>query len=436
MKYTIHTFGCQMNKSDSERLASTLENLGYTATEKMEDSDLIIFNTCTIREKAYHKAISEIGRSRDLKKHHPDKLIAICGCVAQQDGNNIMEKYPEIDLVFGPDQIHKLPIFLDALKNRERPAALDLINNPDEYIFIDETPSQVLSGNSFVTIMKGCNCACSYCIVPSVRGREVSRPVSDIITEINSLVQVGAKEITLLGQNVTAYKYKNVSLAGLIKNLSIETNIQRIRFTSPHPKDVDEKLIAEFSSNKKLCPHIHLPIQSASNTVLKRMKRGYTKEKYLEIVYSLRAACNDISITSDFIVGFCGETEEEFTETMDLLNHLQLDSVFAFKYSTRPNTYAAENLADDIPKEIKEERLERLLSLQREITLNKNNQLIGNSYDILVTGFDRKKTGKLMGRLANNKIVNFTGNHALIGDIVSIKVVKAYANSVEGLLNQ
>ncbi|MFH1873699.1 MAG: tRNA (N6-isopentenyl adenosine(37)-C2)-methylthiotransferase MiaB [Pseudomonadota bacterium] len=428
----LRTFGCQMNEHDSAKMRLMLTDLGYNFADQPEGADLILYNTCTIREKAHQKAVSELGRAKFYKGQNPNTIIGICGCVAQQDGLQLARRFPELDLIFGPDQIAKLPELLAQISKARPVAALDLINSLEDYDFPLETPSQVESGHAFVTIMKGCNCACSYCIVPKVRGKEVSRQPEEVIKEVQNLVKSGTKEITLLGQNVTAYQQSGLSLAGLIAEISQQTEIKRIRFTSPHPKDVKPDLIAEYGRNEKLCPHLHLPIQSASNAMLKKMIRGYTREKYLEIVETLRRVRPDISITSDFIVGFCSETEADFQDTINLLKEIEFDSIFAFKYSVRPGTFAAEKFADDVPDQIKDKRLAQVLDLQREITRQSNERLVGQTFSALVTGFDRQNTGKLTGRLPNNKIINFTGKPDLVGSIITVHIKRALANSLEG----
>jgi len=435
-----------MNEHDTQKILLILSKIGYTRTDKPQSADLIIYNTCTIREKAYHKAESEIGRAHLFKKEKRGQIIAVCGCVAQQEGANLFVRFPHVDIIFGPDQINELPNLLerfnspsnssfrleDSIVGRKTAIAIDLINDIDKYNFISDIPSHIESGHAFVTISKGCNCLCTYCIVPFVRGSEVSRPSREIIDEVNALVLAGIKEVTLLGQNVTSYKNNGLSLAGLISLLSKETDIRRIRFMSPHPKDVDDFLIEEYARNERLCPHIHLPAQSGSNRILKKMGRGYTREVYLDIVARLRKARPDISVTSDFIAGFCGETEYDFNQTMELLREVLFDSIFAFRYSIRPKTIASLKFADDVPFRVKEERLTKILSFQREVTLMKNKARVGKTYEVLVTGLDRKKSGRLMGRLPDNRIVNFTGNPSMIGSTVSVRIIKGLANSLEG----
>jgi tRNA-2-methylthio-N6-dimethylallyladenosine synthase len=421
-----------MNEHDTRKMRLLLSRKGYSTAEDQDSADLVIFNTCTIREKAYHKAISEIGRARIFKRRRPGQVIAVCGCAAQQEGTNIFGLFPHVDIVFGPDQIDKLPSLIDRLCSVKTAAALELVNTVEEYKFLDDVPPAAESGQAFVTVTKGCNCSCTYCIVPLVRGREVSRKSDDIINEVRALVFAGVKEVTLLGQNVTSYNSGGLTLAGLISRLSKETEVKRIRFTSPHPKDVTDALIDEYARNEKLCPHIHLPAQSGSDAMLKKMGRGYTRKKYLEIVGKLRRARPGISITSDFIAGFCGETEDDFNQTMGLLKDVLFDSIFAFRYSARPGTAAYRRFADDVPSDVKEKRLEKILSFQREITLSKNEALAGETGEVLVTGPDRKNSGKLMGRLPDNRIVNFAGNPSAVGSIVRVRLTKGLANSMEG----
>lgn len=435
----IRTFGCQMNEHDSKKIRLLLEGQGYAFTDIPEDADLILYNTCTIREKAHHKAISEIGRAKAYKKAKAGVIVGVCGCVAQQDKEGLLEKYSQIDIVFGPDQIHELPRMLCEVARGKRGKAVELIDVPEEYKFLDIVGrDDECLASEFVSIMKGCNCACSYCIVPSVRGREVCRDPDDIVGEIKDLALKGTKEVVLLGQNVNAYHAKrsasqdDIDFTQLIMKISEETDISRIRFTSPHPKDMTDDLIAEFGKNHKLCPHLHLPMQSGSNATLKRMRRGYTRERYLDIVQKLRQAMPGISITTDIIVGFCGETDEEFQGTFDLMKEIGFDSIFAFKYSPRQGTYAAENMSDDVPESVKDKRLEALLGYQRNITFEKNESLIGSDQEALAYGTDRMKRGFITGRIADNRIVHFSGNEDLIGDIVRVRITAANKNSLSG----
>lgn len=430
----IRTFGCQMNEHDSDKIVHLLSSCGFSRTDNISSADLILFNTCTIREKANQKAMSEIGRSLKHKEARPETLIGVCGCVAQEAREEIFSRFPYVDLLFGPDQLHKLPELIQKAKLKQKASSFDLINDQNEYIFLDGSASKDVS--AFVSIMKGCNSACSYCIVPSVRGREVCRPYIKIIDEIRKLSSAGVKEVVLLGQNVNSYEHNETSFAKLIQKIADETDIQRIRFVSPHPKDVKDDLVAEYRSNGKLMPHIHLPVQSGSNEMLRKMRRGYTREHYLEVVKKLKETNSNFSITTDIIVAFCGETRKDFEDTINLMNEIEFDSSFAFKYSPRRGTEAERKFEDDVPQEEKEKRLDQVLKLQVELSLRKNLKLVNSTTKTLVIGFDKMKKGFLTGRFPDNRIVHFAGDSDLIGQIVSVKVVRANANSLQGELVQ
>lgn len=438
--YFIRTFGCQMNEHDSGRMASLLEGLGYIKAPALEDADVLLINTCSVREKPYHKAISEAGRARAFKAKR-GTLVGVCGCVAQQEGAKIIDRYGHVDFVFGPDQITRLPEMIQAAKEGRHSVATTFIDDPNHPDFphavaqgMVQGPSTPLrTGAAFVAIMKGCNCSCAYCIVPSVRGKEVSRTADDIVNEVKSVVARGAKEVTLLGQNVNAYgRGSYVSFVELIKRIARETDVERMRYTSPHPKDVTDDLIELYRTEKKLCPHIHLPVQAGSNVVLKTMRRGYTRERVFEQVNTLRAVRPDIAITTDMIVGFCGETEADFNDTIDLMKRVRFDSMFAFCYSTRPGTYAADHMDDDVPLKEKQARLEEVLTLQRTIQGETNAKLVGTTVDVLITGTDAKNKSKLTGRAGDNRLVHFAGNDDLIGTIVPVRITEASMHSLQG----
>lgn len=435
-KVYIKTFGCQMNEHDTTKMSLVLRRLGYARTEVMEDADLVLFNTCTIREKAHHKAISEIGRASSIKRSRCDMMIGVCGCVAQQEGRSIIDKYPSVDMVFGPDQIFRLPELIANAQTRHSACALDLVDDAHQYRFMEEVPVHGEGAlSAFVMAMKGCNCACSYCIVPSVRGREISRPPDAIVAEVRALAEAGACEVTLLGQNVSAYRThagRRGGLAELIGRIARETPIERIRFTSPHPLFIDDALIAEFGSNPKLCPHIHLPAQSGSNQMLKRMRRGYTREIFFEKTEKLKAQRPGMSITTDLIVGFCGESGEDFEQTLDLMRQVRFDSAFAFKYSPRPGTEASREMRDDVPPDEKEARLAELLGLQRRISRERGEALAGDVCEVLATGTDRMQRGLISGRRADNRIVHFAGNPSDVGHIVRVRITGANDNSLRG----
>ena len=439
-KAYIRTFGCQMNEHDSEKMFLILEGMGYARAASEEEADLLLYNTCTIREKAEHKAMSEIGRARLLKEARPGTLVGVCGCVAQQAKEALCERYPHIDLLFGPDQIARLPELVAAARGGVAATALDLVDDPTSYRFIDRiAETGAAPASAFVAAMKGCSCACSYCIVPSVRGRELSRPADEIVREVNALAERGTKEVVLLGQNVAAYGKRGAEsalggLAGLVRRIAQETSIARIRFTSPNPRDVGDALLAEYAENEKLCPHLHLPVQSGSDATLARMRRGYGRERVLSIARRLRAAREGMAITTDLIVGFSGETEKDFEETLSLVAEVGFDSAFAFQYSPRPGTEAARCLPDDVAPEEKERRLARLLELLRAIGRERNEALVGTHANALVVGADRMGKGLLEGRLPDNRILHFSGQPSLVGTIVRVAVTVAKGHSLAGEL--
>lgn len=438
--YFIRTFGCQMNEHDSGRMATLLEGLGYAKSAALEEADLVLFNTCTIREKAYHKAESEIGRMSAIKAKRgssPERsrrvLVGVCGCVAQQEGISLKSRFGHVDFVFGPDQLASLPQLISRAEEGEFTAALDFILDPASSSFPHRVAEGTVHGGSaFVSIMKGCNGCCSYCIVPSVRGPEVHRPADEVVDEIVRLADRGAREITLLGQNVNAYP----EFAALVRRIAGASTVERIRFTSPHPRDVDEDLIAAYAEEPKLCPHIHLPVQAGSNAVLKRMRRGYTREHYCAIVEALRNARPGIAITTDMIVGFCGESAEDFEDTIDLMERVRFDSMFAFRYSERPGTHAADALDDDVPFDVKRARLEKVLSLQRGIQRSSNELKVGSVLQVLVVKEDAREPGRLTGRAGDNRLVHFTGHASLIGDIVPVCITSASMHSLQGKLEE
>jgi len=437
--YFIRTFGCQMNEHDSGKMAGLLSTIGYVAASAMEEADLILFNTCTIREKAYHKAESEIGRAQMLKQHN-GAIIGVCGCVAQQEGVELKKRFGGIDFVAGPDQIAALPRLITSAEQGSFTSAMDFIDDPNHPDFPHNIAEGTVNGGAaFVGIMKGCDNACSYCIVPSVRGREVSRPATDIVAEVERLAERGAREVTLLGQNVNAYGKRGaqadgarVSFVELIELIAAVPAIERIRFTSPHPRDADDELVACYAHQPKLCPHIHLPVQAGSDDVLKRMRRGYDRDRFLRLVDGLKQARPGISITTDMIVGFCGETDADFELTIDLMERVRFDSMFAFCYSPRPGTHAATHLVDDVPPEKKRARLERVLELQRSIQRAHNEAQVGTVKNVLVLKNDDRGAERLTGRAEDNRLVHFAGHNGMIGTIVPVTITKASIHSLRG----
>ncbi|MBI5057097.1 MAG: tRNA (N6-isopentenyl adenosine(37)-C2)-methylthiotransferase MiaB [Nitrospirae bacterium] len=427
-KYHIHTFGCQMNVHDSEKIAGTLSESGYGNTNSIEEADVIVLNTCSIREKAEHKFYSELGRLAMIKKNNPDLKIVVAGCIAQQEGRSLFKRFPYVDLVFGPDNIDNLQALIDGNTNG---SALE--HNP-EYHFKNFPMKREGQVRAWVSIMYGCDNFCAYCVVPYTRGRERSRPAKDIYNEVLALSNDGFKEITLLGQNVNSYG-KNLpeatDFADLLRSIHEIDGIQRIRFVTSHPRDLSEKLVETMSSLPKICNHLHLPVQSGSDKVLSQMNRGYTYEQYREKITMLRKGLNDIALTTDIIVGFPGEGEEDFRCTMNALKEIEFDGVFAFKYSKRPGT-AAINLPAHIDEMKKSKRLSEVLDLQEAITFNINKRLEGQILEVLIEGSSETNNDKLTGRTSSNKIVNFQGDIQEIGKIVKIKILKAKQHSLYG----
>jgi len=387
----LNTIGCQMNVYDSEQIAMRMAALGYQQTASLEMADLVIVNTCTIRAKAEQKAFSFLGRLARLKKKKPGLITGVGGCVAQQEGEKIFKRIPYLDLVFGTQAIDRLPYLIQKIeKKRCRIVDIEQADKP-HFKEANDNIAPASQVSRFVTIMRGCDNFCSYCVVPYVRGRETSRHPDVIVNEIKELARSGLKEVTLLGQNVNSYGKKEglCSFTELLSRVSQIDQLLRIRFTTSHPKDFDEDLINALRTNEKLCDHIHLPVQSGSNRVLKRMNRKYTKELYLDKVAKLRDTCPDIAITSDIIVGFPGESEADFDESLDLIRRIEFDGLFAFKYSDRPNAPAAK-FEEKVSDHQMKKRLQILLDLQDTFTKKKNQALVGTCLPILAEGFSKR----------------------------------------------
>ena len=439
-----------MNVYDSEQIAIRLAATGYLQTPRLEKADLVILNTCTIRAKAEQKAFSFLGRLARLKKKKPGLIVGVGGCVAQQEGAEILKRVPHLDLVFGTQAIDRLPALISKIEaKRCRIVDVSMSENPD---LVDAAPADPDHNavSRFVTIMRGCDNFCTYCVVPYVRGRETSRHPDNIVKEIKFFVESGVKEVTLLGQNVNSYGKKEglLSFTELLARVQAIEGLLRIRFTTSHPKDFDQDLIDAFQKYDKLCNHIHLPVQSGSNQVLKRMNRKYTKELYLDKVTKLRDTCPEIAITSDMIVGFPGESDADFEETLALMKKVEFDGLFAFMYSDRPNAPATHFKAK-ISESQKSERLQILLELQETYTKKKNEALIGSIQPIIAEGISKKQSSGSLdqpdqavqwtGRTSTNKIVNFyhgdipgSLNNIFPGKMVHVKIDKAYAHSLWG----
>ena len=437
-KLFIRTFGCQMNEYDSDRMADVLAHSdGLTLTDRPDDADVILFNTCSVREKAQERVFHDLGRVREIKSARPDVLIGVGGCVASQEGSAIVRRAPYVDLVFGPQTLHRLPDMIRARRSSGVPQ-VD-IAFPEIEKFDHLPPPRVDGARAFVSIMEGCSKYCSFCVVPYTRGEEVSRPFDDVLTEIADLADQGVREITLLGQNVNAYRGPlategaTADLAMLLEYAADVPGVARLRFTTSHPKEMTPRLIDAFASNDKLVSHLHLPVQSGSDRVLAAMKRGYTAIEYKSIVRSLRAARPGLSLTSDFIVGFPGETDADFEATLRLVEAIRFDGAFSFAYSPRPGTPAAE-LSGQIDADVRQARLARLQSLLDAQYRNYSEAMVGTRQRVLVTGRATKDPGELAARTDNNRVVNFAGDAASIDHYVDVDITAALPHSLRGHL--
>jgi tRNA-2-methylthio-N6-dimethylallyladenosine synthase len=434
-KLYIQTYGCQMNQYDSERIAQVMSRAGYVQTDRVDAADLILLNTCSVRDKAEQKVYSVLGSWKEFKDYSEVVIMGVGGCVAQQEGESLLKRVPHLDLVFGTHNIHKLPEMVEQVQtSRARPVEISFYRDPS-YMEDPDGRTQVNGVKAFVTIMQGCNKVCSFCIVPHVRGRELSRPSANIIAEIESLVARGVIEVMLLGQNVNSYgklAADELSFAELLGRVDSIEGLKRIRFTTSHPQDLSPELTEAFATLDNLCEHLHLPVQSGSDAVLSRMRRGYTRREYLARIERLRDRCPEVALSTDIIVGFPGETEAEFDSTLELLQQLEYDEIFSFMYSPRPQTVSAKIYDDDIPKDIKKDRLRRVQTLQQEISLKKNRQRIGEIEEILVDGSSKLKNGQIRGRTRNNRIVNITGPESLVDQLVPLRITGATANSLLG----
>ena len=432
-KLHLQTYGCQMNHYDSERISQMMGRLDYVSTERIEDADLILLNTCSVRDKAEQKVYSALGTWKEIKEQRPGVILGVGGCVAQQEGERLLKRMPHLDLVFGTHNIHKLPEMVEQVETlRSRPVETAFYRDPS-YMEEAEFRVNVQGSKAFVTIMQGCNKVCSFCIVPHVRGREVSRPSEKIIAEVESLVRRGVKEIMLLGQNVNSYGKTSpgeISFAELLARVNNITGLERIRFTTSHPQDLSPELVEAFATLEKLCEHLHLPVQSGSDSVLARMRRGYNCQEYLHRIRRLKERCPQVALSTDIIVGFPGETKEEFESTLELLRQVDYDEIFSFTYSPRPQTVSAKLYDDDVPEEIKKNRLMKVQGLQRGVSLRKNKERIGAVEEILLDGKSKLKNGQIMGRTRTNRIVNLIGPEFLVGSLAPVRITGATANSL------
>jgi tRNA-2-methylthio-N6-dimethylallyladenosine synthase len=435
LKLYIKTFGCQMNEYDSAKMADVLRaSHGMETTADVSQADVILFNTCSIREKAQEKVFHDLGRVKHLKRERPDVLIGVGGCVASQEGSAIVARAPYVDLVFGPQTLHRLPELIEA-RRASGSAQVD-VSFPEVEKFDNLPPARVAGASAFVSIMEGCSKYCTFCVVPYTRGEEVSRPFDDVLTEIAELAVQGVKEVTLLGQNVNAYRGRMddgeiADFALLLEYISDIPGIERIRYTTSHPREFTQRLIDAHAKLPRLVSHVHLPVQSGSDRVLAAMKRGYTALEYKSIVRRLRCARPDISLSSDFIVGFPGETAADFDATLELIDEVAFDSSFSFIYSPRPGTPAAE-LADATPYETKLARLQRLQASLEVHAQSISSRMIGTRQRVLVEGPAKRDPRQLAGRTNNNRIVNFSGATRLTGEFVDVTITAALPHSLRG----
>ncbi|WP_026887127.1 tRNA (N6-isopentenyl adenosine(37)-C2)-methylthiotransferase MiaB [Clostridium beijerinckii] len=432
--FFIQTYGCQMNEEDSEKLSGMLKRMGYESTDNRDEASIIIFNTCCVRENAENKVFGNLGALKRQKEKNPDLVIGICGCMMQQKGmaDDILKKFPYVNIIFGTHNSYKFPEYLNRVKT-EGVQIKEIIDKETE--IVEGIPIDRKSDvKGFVTIMYGCNNFCTYCIVPYVRGRERSRKPEDIINEIKDMVSRGYKEVTLLGQNVNSYGKgleEDITFADLLRKVNEIEGIERIRFMTSHPKDLTLDVVYAIRDCDKVCEQIHLPVQSGSDRILKEMNRHYTKQQYLELAKEIRAEIPDVTFSTDIIVGFPGETEEDFNETLELAKEVRYDAAFTFIYSRRNHT-PADKMENQIPDEIKHERFNKLVEIVNAGIAKGNKDAEGKIYEVLVEGHSKNDESKLTGRTRNGRLVNFEGGEDLIGKIVDVKITKANSFSLIG----
>ena len=429
-KLFIETYGCQMNFADSEVVAAVMKMADYELCESIDEADAVFINTCSIREHAEVKAMSRLEFFRQLKRKKKNLKVGVIGCMAERMQKELLE-HPAVDLVAGPDAYLDLPNLIAQAEQGGKSMNIDLSLTET---YKDVLPQRI-GGNrisGFVSIMRGCNNFCSYCIVPYTRGRERSRPYNSILNEVQDLYNRGYKEVTLLGQNVNSYNFEGLNFAGLLENLAQAIPGIRIRFTTSHPKDMSEETIIVISKYPNLCKHIHLPVQSGSSRILKLMNRKYTREWYLERIALIRKHIPDCGISTDMFTGFHSETEEDHQETLSLMREVGYDSAFMFKYSERKGTYASKNLPDDVPEEVKLRRLQEMIDLQMELSLESNKKDIGKEFEVLVEGYSKRSREQLSGRTSQNKVVLFDNQGQKVGDLVRVKIKDASAITLFG----
>ena len=432
--FSILTYGCQMNEEGSEKLSGMLKRIGYTKTEDIEKASIILFNTCCVRENAENKVFGNLGRIKKLKEKNKDLIVGICGCMMQQKGmaDKVLSKFPFVNIIFGTHNAYKFPEYLNRVKT-EGVQVKEILNKETD--IVEGIPvDRESSVKAFVTIMYGCNNFCTYCIVPYVRGRERSRKPEEIIKEIKELVSNGYKEVTLLGQNVNSYGKgleEEISFAKLLRMINEVEGLERVRFMTSHPKDLNEEVIEAIKDCDKLCEQIHLPVQSGSNRILKEMNRHYDRERYMYLINKIKKEIPNVAITTDIIVGFPGETDEDFNDTLSLVKEVSYDSAFTFIYSRRNHT-PADKMENQVPDEVKHERFNKLVAAVNEGVIKNNKKYEGQIVEVLVEGTSKNDETKLSGRTRNGKLVNFEGDKSLIGTLVNTKIVRAQPFSLIG----
>ena len=428
-RFVIETWGCQMNVHDSEKMAGILRGCGYEETASASDADLVLLNTCSVREKAAAKVFSRLGALRRMKRARPSMILGVCGCVAQVEGETIFRRAPWVDLVMGPRNLAQIGDLLEQARRDGR--SLSLARDDDPIVFPSGTAARAPGPKAYVTVMEGCNKSCAFCIVPQTRGREVYRDTEAIVAEARALLAAGYPEIELLGQNVNAWHHGPDDLAALLHQLDRLPGLRRLRFTTSHPGHLSRRIMEAMSDLPSVCNHLHLPAQSGSDRVLKRMRRGYTRAKYLAKIDWLRAAVPDMAFSTDLIVGFPGETEEDFAATLELLRAAGFAQVYAFAYSRRPGTEAA-SATDVVPAEVQSDRLQRLFALQEEIAARANAALVGRTFEVLLDGASRLDDGVVKGRTRCNRIVHLPANPPAARGFLQARIVRAHPHSLTG----
>lgn len=430
-KIYIETYGCQMNEYDTELIRSILRAQNYDFTESQEESDIIFFNTCAIRENAHAKIYARLGDLKHLKKNKRDLVVGLLGCMAQNLRGNLKAHEDLVDIFAGPDSYKRLPEMIRSVRENGGKAYQFSLSEFEDYS--DVYPKRVPGVNAWVAVMRGCDNFCTFCVVPYTRGRERSRSPESVRFEAENLAQEGFKQVTLLGQNVNSYRHEAYDFADLMRLVADVDGIERVRFTSPHPKDFPDRLLHAMADNPKICNHIHLPLQAGNDRILERMARTYTRKSFLELVEKIRRLIPDVTLTTDVIVGFSSETDAEFEDTVDVMRQVEFDSAFIFKYSERQNTIAYRKYVDDVPEEKKTERIVRLNALQKAISARKNRASIGQTLRVLVEGPSKKNPARWMGRTDGNKIVIFPQNGFRAGDLIDVEIHDATANTLFGV---